>query len=197
MAERRSPGLKLDDRFTQAPPWLEDRDLSQPLPADVRGDLRPRQIATLYRALRKAREDDKDQAGASDLYYGELEKRRHTVASSSRGPDRGRSRSDLAVLSAYWLISGYGVKASRALITLVVVVVLASLGLQAWGFARDPPYARALLFSIESTSSLLRAPETTGLEVTYTGEGVQIALRVLGPLLIGLALLALRARVKR
>jgi uncharacterized protein YjbI with pentapeptide repeats len=186
-----------DDPFTQAPSWLEGRDLGTPLLPGARGDLQPSQIAALYRALRKAREDDNDQAGASDQYYGELDMRRHAAASSSRGPGRARSRSELAVLSAYWLISGYGLKASRALITLFLVVVVASLGLQAYGFTHDPPYTRALLFSIESTSSLLRAPEASGLEITYTGEGMQIALRLLGPLLIGLALLALRARVKR
>jgi hypothetical protein len=34
-------------------------------------------IAVLYRDLRKAHEDCKDEPGASDFYYGEMEMRRH------------------------------------------------------------------------------------------------------------------------
>ena len=40
-------------------PWLQGRDGEEVL--------RPEQIAVLYRALRKAREDDKDHAGAGDM----------------------------------------------------------------------------------------------------------------------------------
>lgn len=39
--------------------------------------LEPAQIASLYRALRKGHEDNKDEPGAADLYYGETEMRRH------------------------------------------------------------------------------------------------------------------------
>jgi hypothetical protein len=35
------------------------------------------QIAGLYRALRKGREDAKDEPGGADFYYGEMEMRRH------------------------------------------------------------------------------------------------------------------------
>ena len=154
---------------------------------DESSDLQPRQIAALYRALRKAREDGKDEAGASDLYFGEMEMRRHGAL----------KRSDRAVLTLYYLISGYGLRAANALITLLVAVVAASFGLWAWGFDDAPSYTRALFVAIESTSSLLRTPDSHGLVATYAGEVIQIVLRLLGPLLIGLALLAVRARVKR
>ena len=36
----------------------------------------PEQIAAIYRALRKGREDGKDEPGAADFYYGEMEMRR-------------------------------------------------------------------------------------------------------------------------
>ena len=39
--------------------------------------LTPGAIAGLYRALRKGREDAKDEPGAADFYYGEMEMRRH------------------------------------------------------------------------------------------------------------------------
>jgi hypothetical protein len=174
---------------TQPPAWLEGRDGTE--------QLRPPQIAALYRALRKAREDDKDQAGAGDLYYGEMEMRRRTSLPERGRRGRVRARSDRAILTAYWLVCGYGLKASRALITLLVAIAVGSLGLWAWGFAPDPPYTRALLYSIESTSSLFRVPNAPGLDITYAGESIQIALRILGPVLIALTVLALRARVKR
>jgi Luciferase-like monooxygenase len=44
----------------------------------------PREIATIYRALRKGREDNKDEPGAADFYYGEMEMRRHDPP--SQGP---------------------------------------------------------------------------------------------------------------
>ena len=49
------------------PGWLGDER------PDV---LDPGQIAGLYRALRKGREDAKDEPGAADFYYGEMEMRR-------------------------------------------------------------------------------------------------------------------------
>jgi uncharacterized protein YjbI with pentapeptide repeats len=175
---------------TGAPGWLAGRDLSRPLADGETGDLRPRQIAALYRALRKAREDGKDEAGASDLYFGEMEMRRHGAASTA-------SLSDRFVLGLYGLSSGYGLRASRALGWLLLVVFAASLGLWAWGFDHDQSYSRALLVGFESTSSLLRAPDARKFEPTGAGEVIQIVLRLLGPLLLGLALLAVRARVKR
>jgi hypothetical protein len=182
-------GSGWDDAATQPPGWLRRRDGARPLA--------PPQVAALYRALRKAREDTKDEAGAGDLYYGEMEMRRHAAADRETRRGRAHARSDHAILTAYWLVAGYGLKASRSVITLALVVLLASAGLHAWGFAPDPPYLRALLYSMESTTSLVRAPAAPGLELSYAGEAIHMALRVLGPLLLGLTLLALRSRVKR
>ncbi len=41
----------------------------------------------------------------------------------------------------------------------VTVMVLGAVALDLWGFRRDRAYGRALLFSVESRISLLRAPE--------------------------------------
>jgi hypothetical protein len=97
----------------------------------------------------------------------------------------------------YWLVSGYGLRATRALGALVILVAVATLAFQAWGFTHDPSHKRAFLYSMESTSSLLRKPHAAGLHLTEAGEIMQMGLRFAGPLLIGLMLLALRARVKR
>jgi uncharacterized protein YjbI with pentapeptide repeats len=68
---------------------------------------KPAQLAVLYRQLRKALEDGKDTPGAADFYYGEMEARRHDTDSTPRG--------ERALLHAYWLLSGYALRASRAL----------------------------------------------------------------------------------
>jgi hypothetical protein len=171
----------------------------------------PAQIAATYRALRKGREDSKDEPGAADFYYGEMEMRRQDPRATERGTDGGRAgehppgdaasrptpRAERLILWLYWLVSGYGLRASRALIALALTVVVFAFLFDLWGFQPDQNYGRTLLFSIESTSSLFRAPETRGAALTASGELLQILLRLIGPLFFGLALLSLRGRVKR
>jgi uncharacterized protein YjbI with pentapeptide repeats len=141
------------------------------------------EIATLYRELRKGLEDRRDEPGAADFYYGEMEMRRHS------GP-----RDERAIVKLYWLVSGYGLRASRALAFLALTIVAGGLLLKCFGFHPHRSFWRSLLFSLESTISLLRVPRA---KLSAGGEIVQIALRLLGPLFFGLALLALRGRVKR
>jgi hypothetical protein len=52
----------------------------------------------------------------------------------------------------------------------------------------------ALAFSAESATSLLRGPDRA---LTPLGEWTQVAVRLLGPVLFGLAVLSLRGRIKR
>jgi hypothetical protein len=88
----------------------------------------PDDVTAVYRQLRKAFEDSKNEPGAADFYYGEMEMRRH---------DRDNtSRSERALLHGYWLLSGYGLRASRAagwLIAAMIttIVLLMGLGLPA------------------------------------------------------------------
>jgi uncharacterized protein YjbI with pentapeptide repeats len=157
------------------------------------------QIAGIYRALRKGREDNKDEPGAADFYYGEMEMRRQPTGSPGARDDevdvRPVSWTERWVLWLYWLVSGYGLRASRALIALAVTIALAAVLLDLFGFEPERgPDNGTLLFSIESSISLLRAPEA---KLTAGGEVIQIALRLAGPLFFGLALLSLRGRVKR
>ena len=70
------------------------------------------EIADIYRELRKGREDKKDEPGAADFYYGEMEMRRHSAPLAER-----------AILWFYWMVSGYGLRASRALIALAATIV--------------------------------------------------------------------------
>lgn len=195
------------------PKWLQDTEK----PPD------PGQIAAVYRALRKGFEDSRDEPGAGDFYYGEMEMRR-AAASTTAGGDRcATSLGERLVLWLYWLVAGYGLRTSRALIALAVTILIAAIPLAQWGIepprtstnvagrlstqppgrkltvsreskSDSPSYGRAVLFATESSISLLRAPEAN---LTASGQTIEIALRILGPLFFGLAILSLRSRVKR
>jgi uncharacterized protein YjbI with pentapeptide repeats len=150
--------------------------------------LKPHEIAVIYRALRKGREDEGDAPGAGDFYYGEMEMRRH---------DERTSHAERTIIWLYWLVSGYGLRGLRALLALLATIVIFALLFWWVGFTPRVDLTRALLFSAESTSSLFRVPETPEVRLTRVGEVLQIVLRLLGPLFFGLALLSLRGRVKR
>ena len=153
----------------------------------------------MYRALRKGREDNKDEPGAADFYYGEMEMRRRSVESRSADADRSAAReiarAERCVLWLYWLVSGYGLRASQAVLAFIATVVVGGAALDLWGFRPDRGFGRSLLFALESSISLVRSPEA--IKLTAGGEVTQIALRLAGPLFFGLVLLSLRGRVKR
>ena len=156
--------------------------------------LSPGAIAGLYRALRKGREDAKDEPGAADFYYGEMEMRRH--ARGAGGANRWRGRASRIVLTAYWLISGYGLRAWRSLVALAVVTALFAVAFHFSGFTRPPEpvsYWTSLLYAFRSTVSLTDSQVI----LTAWGSFFQALLRITGPVLLGLTLLALRNRVKR
>ena len=157
--------------------------------------LTPGAIAGLYRALRKGREDAKDEPGATDFYYGEMEMRRYMRGQANESGGDSRGRVDRGVLTAYW-VSGYGLRAWRALAWLAGITVAFALAFHLGGFTRPPQpatYWTSLLYAFRSTLSL------TDNEVTLTawGQMLQALLRLTGPVLLGLVLLALRGRVKR
>ncbi len=175
--------------------------------------LAPMQLAALYRELRKGREDSKDEPGAADFYYGEMEMRRR---------DHGTPWAERLVLWLYWLTSGYALRAWRALAMLAAVVLLAAVAFAFWGFPPSEPGFRAvridargalvyqqrradpppgvqrlpagLRFSARSATALLRGPDRA---LTPVGEWLEIALRFLGPVLLGLAVVSVRGRVRR
>jgi hypothetical protein len=144
----------------------------------------PSAISALYRALRKSHEDFNNYPEATDFYYGEMEMRR-------RGLPWGFER---LLLTAYWLLSGYGTRASRAFFAFAVLVI-AGAGCLAWfGLQHVGGWSATLAAALESTLSLLRPP---GERLTTGGRFVVVGLKVLGPVFLGLGAFALRARVKR
>ncbi|MFI5582980.1 hypothetical protein ACIA8N_34230 [Streptomyces sp. NPDC051822] len=94
----------------------------------------PLQLALVYRALRKAFEDGKHEPGAADFYYGEMEMRRHAD---------DISRSERSLLTAYWALSGYGMRAWRALGSLAATMLVTVVLLVAVGLPQDAPKQRA------------------------------------------------------
>jgi hypothetical protein len=156
--------------------------------------LSPGAVAVLYRALRKSREDGKDEPGAADFYYGEMEMRRHERG--TRDAIRWRGHSISILLWAYWLVSGYGLRAARSIAALTVVMALFAAAFYFIGFTKPPEpatYWTSLLYAFRSTISLTDSQVT----LTAWGSFFQALLRITGPVLLGLTLLALRNRVKR
>jgi hypothetical protein len=91
------------------PDWLEEK--SRP----VNFDPDAKNLASIYRALRKGREDSKDEPGAADFYYGEMEMRRRATSTP---------KAEKLILWLYWFFSGYALRAWRALSGLFLVIVL-------------------------------------------------------------------------
>lgn len=95
----------------------------------------PKELAATYRQLRKALEDDKNEPGAADFYYGEMEMRRL---------DHGTPFGERLLLHVYWLVSGYGLRASRALAALGVAMALTVVLMMLWGLPSPKPQQAAI-----------------------------------------------------
>ncbi|MCX5443768.1 MULTISPECIES: pentapeptide repeat-containing protein [unclassified Streptomyces] len=183
------------------------------------GRVGPLQLAPVYRALRKALEDGKHEPGAADFYYGEMEMRRHAddIPRSERG-----------LLTAYWALSGYGMRASRALAWLGAAMLVTIVLLMGLGLPKDTPKQAAtgtvpagggkVTFEIDEAdpqnptgerltgerfdkalnvtlnSVVFRSADQ---DLTTSGTYIEMASRVTEPILLGLAVLAVRNRVKR
>ncbi|MFG2910936.1 pentapeptide repeat-containing protein [Kitasatospora sp. NPDC048286] len=180
----------------------------------------PDDVVAIYRQLRKAFEDGKDEPGAADFYYGECEMRRH---------DRtGNSRVERGLLWGYWLLSGYGLRASRALgwlaaSMLATIVLLMAFGLPASSPKQEatgavPPGGGKVTFTIDKQDPKNPAGDrftskrfdkalnitlnsvvfrSSGQDLTTAGTYIEMTSRLLEPALLALAVLAIRGRIKR
>ncbi|MFE7394534.1 pentapeptide repeat-containing protein [Streptomyces sp. NPDC057582] len=215
-------------RFTERRTLAEEHHWRASQPGAVRGwnvavlgagRAGPLQLAPVYRALRKAFEDGKHEPGAADFYYGEMEMRRHA-------DDIPRSERNL--LTAYWALSGYGLRASRALAWLGAAMILTIALLMAVGLPRDTPKQTAtgtvpagegkITFAINKddpqnptgnrftgkrfekalnitlNSVVFRS---SGQDLTTAGTYIEMTSRLTEPVLLALAVLAVRNRIKR
>jgi hypothetical protein len=148
--------------------------------------LKPRRIADLYRQLRKAQEDSKNEPGAADFYYGEMEMRRN---------DKTAPLAERIILRLYWATAGYGLRASRALVWLIGLLLLSGLLFGHFGLATGTTsYLDGL---IDCAGSAMSLDVVKSENLTRSGQVLRIVLRIGAPLFLGLALLAIRNRVKR
>ncbi|MFJ1958607.1 pentapeptide repeat-containing protein [Streptomyces microflavus] len=184
------------------------------------GDVGPAELEPVYRALCKAFEDGKNEPGAADFYYGEMEMRRH---------DReGTPAAERRLLHAYWALSGYGLRALRAVYWLAATMLATVVLLMVFGISQDTPKQQAtgtvppgggkVTFEIDkddpknpsgnkltgdrfekalnvTLNSLVF--RSSGQELTTAGTYIEMFSRVTEPVLLGLAVLSVRNRVKR
>ncbi|MFD3997036.1 pentapeptide repeat-containing protein [Streptomyces sp. NPDC058583] len=182
--------------------------------------LTPAALAPVYRQLRKSFEDGKHEPGAADFYYGEMEMRRH----ADDIPLGERS-----LLTAYWALSGYGLRASRALLWLLGAMTATVLALMLWGLPQNEPRPTSTGALVGNTVTMTTAapepvnPEgpygsrlsterfekalrsvinsvvfrSSGQDLTTAGTYTEMASRLAEPVLLGMAFLAVRNRVKR
>jgi hypothetical protein len=174
-------------------------------PADVGGELirpvetSPTTVESVYRQLRVALDASKAYAAAADFFYNEMEMRRLAAR---------RLSFDRALLFSYKLGAGYGVRASRALLAYLVIVLLAGVALryQTTWFVADPLIvagSSGLRFTQYWDCVAVAARNSVtffgGISsgLTAAGTGLMFALRLIGPAAVALAILALRTRVQR
>ncbi|MBA4863866.1 pentapeptide repeat-containing protein [Streptomyces sp. PSKA54] len=199
-------------RFVDAGGW-------RPAPAGEDA-LEPAELAPVYRQLRKSFEDSKHEPGAADFYYGEMEMRRH--ADDIPWVER-------ALLTIYWALSGYGLRASRAMGWLLASMFATVLMMMLWGLPQDDP--RSIGIGVITDRSITMTMDTpdpvnptepwherlstdrfegslrvvinsvifraSGQNLTTAGTYIEMASRITEPVLLGLAILAIRGRVKR
>ncbi|MFD9063298.1 pentapeptide repeat-containing protein [Kitasatospora purpeofusca] len=180
----------------------------------------PAALAAVYRQLRKSLEDGKNEAEASDFYYGEMQMRRHNKA---------RPGGERALLAFYWAVSGYGQRASRAFGWLLAAMATTLAGMVLWGLPVDDPKPLSQGDVVAGHVTLVTdtpppvnptGPLTgrvtgkrtekagrvvvnsvifrsSGQNLTTAGTYLEMASRLTEPVLLGFGLLAVRSRVKR
>ncbi|HTU14026.1 MAG TPA: pentapeptide repeat-containing protein [Solirubrobacterales bacterium] len=144
-------------------------------------------IAPLYRALRIGRETQGDSPGAADFYYGEMEMRRHS-------DDSGFVEKSIVWL--YCVFSGYGLRASRSFAALIALWAISFAVLWKFCFTEQPVVHELAYFVVRTSVSFVNMPDLPP-HARAGAAWVELGLRMLGPLLIALGLLAIRGRIKR
>ncbi|MCX4587716.1 hypothetical protein [Streptomyces sp. NBC_01481] len=213
-------------RFTQRRTLAEEQYWRAGQPAALPGwtpapegadTVGPAALAALYRSLRKAFEDGKNEPGAADFYYGEMEMRR---------ADEETPRAERWLLAGYWALSGYGLRATRALVWLLLAMTGTLFAMMLWGLPVDDPKAEATgkvtgqdirlttetpdpvnptnayheRISTDRFEKSLRAVvnsvifRSSGQDLTTAGTYTEMASRLTEPVLLGLAV---RGRIKR
>ena len=161
------------------------------------------QIEDLYRQVKKSYEGQRDYERASDFHYGEKEMRR-------RNP--GTRKGLRALLWLYRNLSGYGEEYLRPLVWSFILLAVSAAGylyfglqvqdgkttlafqqLKAWSTDSLWVLGKGLFYSFR-VMTLLRPDD---LEPLRWGQLIHAGQSLLGPLLLGLAGIAIRQRLRR
>ena len=111
-----------------------------------------------------------------------------------RRRDLTTSQADRLIVWAYWLVSGYSLRAIRSLFWLLCLFVAGSIAMHEIGITKSHnSWHTAFISSAQSMIPGL----SIDAKLTSNGEALAIALMIVGPVLFGLSALALRNRVKR
>src|SRR5258707_161444 len=103
--------------------------------------------------------------------------------------------SDILLL-ACGLAAGSARRPGRPLASSALFATSTAGALPGWGFVGPPPpFRNSIIYALTSLLSLPTSSAVTT-PLTLTGEILRIVLRVTGPVLLGLALLSIRNRVK-
>ncbi|WP_189958174.1 pentapeptide repeat-containing protein [Streptomyces alanosinicus] len=180
----------------------------------------PAALSATYRHLRKSFEDSKNEPDAADFYYGEMEMRRN---------DSNRPHSERYLLALYCLVSGYGLRAGRALLWFGVTIVATLVAMVFWGLPSQAPTAVSSgVISGHNFQEVTNVPKpvnptgslssratsqrfekglrvvvnsvvfrSSGQVLTTSGTYIEMVSRAIEPVFLGLALLAMRSRLKR
>ena len=143
-------------------------------------------VARVYRQLRKAREDAKDEPNAADFYYGEMEMRRRATP---------RLSAEGLILRLYWLTSGYGLRGLRSVACLVMLLLICATLMNRFGFADQHSWTASLVYVADAGTKLVGTSSSDRL--TGWGVALQVLVRLASPVLLGLAILSVRGRTKR
>ncbi|MFE6338761.1 pentapeptide repeat-containing protein [Streptomyces sp. NPDC057798] len=191
-------------------------------PSEDAPALKPAAVAALYRQLRKSLEDGKNEPDAADFYYGECEMRRH---------DTTRPRGERTLLGLYWALSGYGLRALRALTWLGAAMAVTIAVMVLWGLPAEAPKPTTTGRQVTVGQKIVLTTDTTepvnptgplaervtterfekglrvvinsvmfrssGQDLTTAGTYTEMTSRLAEPVFLGLAILAIRSRVKR
>lgn len=148
-------------------------------------ELSASQVAATYRELRRSLEAKSDMSGAADFYFGEMEMRRH---------NKKGGLAERAIITLYWLLAGYGLRASRAIVWWALLVFFGAAATCLDGFLEgEYSPTRGLIFAVRATIPGLSTVE----KLSATGQVIEVLLRICGPILVALALLAIRGRIIR
>jgi len=108
----------------------------------------------------------------------------------------GRDSTERLALTGYWLFSGYALRVWRALVAFACVLIIFTGLFTLWGFQGRPPTLIGV-FADVAKLSVGFDDQSRPLALSVTGDLLEVLLRITGPVLLGLAVLSVRGRLKR